>query len=180
MGESRDRRNRRIGEDGRVRILPITSAGALVSDTTCILLGYMFYPEDERSARQLAGTFAEECDAVEEGSSISALAEGVFDRLPYSLLCLMGEMAIYVAHYIDSTGEPFFGRSAHVASEDHSTNKTAEGKALPTSESRIRKPSGTIHRWLISGRRINFKTVLIAPAKLRSCFASQTCSSPTS
>ena len=137
------------------RVLPILEDGELKEDATFLVLGCMFYPEDERAAHQLAGLLGQEYHAAEAGEkSPSALANEVFSKLRADHLCLVGEMALIVSQNIRELGVPNIGKAAHVVSENHSTNTTRDGRPLPTTQSVLRsnfgKYSAVRHLWAAS------------------------------
>jgi hypothetical protein len=134
-----------------MRVLPIAHEGNLTPNASFVLLGYMYYPEDERSAEQLAVLLAEESADFDYEIPTCELTKAVHESLPQALLSLMGELAICVATNIASDGKPLISRAAHLVSENQSTNTTVEGKPLPTTPRRIRETftnySSVAHFW---------------------------------
>lgn len=133
------------------KVLPIVEGGHLKPEATFLVLGYMFHPNDERAAHQLANLIREEFEAEAKGYPPSELVKIVYDKYPLNHLRLAGEMSLLVADNIREKGKPFISKAAFTVSEHNSTNVGHDGGKLATSENTIRrnfsKYSAVAHLW---------------------------------
>lgn len=136
-----------------VRTIPIIEDGQLIPEAGMLILGYMLYPNCERSAHQFARIVADETvskarDAVyQPGLILKELVEGQ----PIPRLLLAGQVALRVCKNYLSDGSANLSRATHVVSELNATNSTRNGKPLPTAEGRLRgtfiEYRASIHFW---------------------------------
>lgn len=124
-----------------IKSIPIAVDGHLRYDAGMLVLGYMLYPHCERSAKQFTQILAEEtkassCDPHYRAGDILRL---IFHKQPIPKLLLAGQVALRVCANHTRHGEAYFYRAAHVVSELNATNKTIEGKNVPSDASALRK-----------------------------------------
>jgi hypothetical protein len=118
-----------------------------------LVLGYMLHPKCERSAHQLARIVAEETIAkVRESDYLPGeIFQSQLDGRLIARLLLAGQAAIRVCKNFQRDGAADFSKAIHVVSELNATNKTLNGKPLPTAEGRLRKTfsefQSSIHFW---------------------------------
>lgn len=158
-----------IGPEINAKAIPITDDGQLVQEAGMLVFGYMMHPNCERSARQFARVLSEETYAKAGGGSYqqSSISEAILDFPLINRLLLCGHVAHRVCTSYVQSGAADLTKASHIVSELNATNRTMDGKSLPTDKDRLRKTflvyRPTIHFWaaaycshsLEDGRSIN-------------------------
>ena len=138
------------------RWLPLFEDGLFIPNPEDTTLGFMLFPNCQRSAHQVAQLMVDEIRAkkLDPGFRPGQLLEIVQNKLPMALLNLVGDMAIRVFTNATQGKEVSISKAAWVISERNATNTTLEGKPLPTSERRLREHfklyRPVIHLWAAS------------------------------
>lgn len=136
-----------------VRSIPITENGQLIPEAGMLVLGYMMYPNCERSAHQFTRILAEEtvAKALDPQYCPGEIMGIIIDDRLVARLILAGEVAQRVCTNHVKEGSANFNRAAHVVAERNANIKTVCGKPLPTDKDRLkatfRTYRATIHFW---------------------------------
>ena len=135
------------------RIIPIVEAGQLVPEAGMLVLGYMFYPNCQRSAHQFAQILSEETVAKTRDPDYipSRILTKVLDARVVSRLLLAGQLALRVCANFKREGSADFNKAAYLVSSLNAANKDGRGKSLPSDDRRLRATyseySASIHFW---------------------------------
>lgn len=150
--------------------IPILSKGLLRTEAGIMITAYMLFPNCQRSAHQFTRVLLEETTkAVTPDYVESEVFRKLFDPNQWLRLRLCGELALRVCSNYQSSGKAEFSKAAYVVSERNHTNRTMEGKPLPTDEKRLRSTfseyRASMHFWAAANvRHVDEKGEVLDPS----------------